>query len=141
MPVLACVAANVPTEKVNMQFLKALLLNIASLAGFWVLGFALVKLAERSSSPALLAGAGQLIAAAVACAVSWRVGAIVSAYILGIAGAASAAELIMHSIYGPHTVQGAPTHFAVFAASIAGTAVGAYFYRVQHRHVVETRSA
>jgi hypothetical protein len=97
-----------------------LLVNLGAFAAFWLLLFVTVRVSDG------LAGreAVMMMATAAAVALAAWLRARVVALFLAAMLAFNLAELLAHSIWGQHAVQGGPTHFAVMGAGVFGVIFG-----------------
>lgn len=108
--------------------LRSLVLNVAILAGFWLLGFAIVQVSQRTGI-VWLAGTGQFAAAILGLLAAMRFNARFAAPLLLVFAVFSFAELSIHTTFGLRALQGGPRHFAVLIAATLGVITGSRFMR------------
>ncbi|HEX6048473.1 MAG TPA: hypothetical protein VFZ21_04370, partial [Gemmatimonadaceae bacterium] len=108
---------------------KAVTINVLAFAVFWVVlsSFSRVSAALDLSWPAN--HAGNILANLFGVGVALRLRARVTGIVLGVTAAAQLAGYIMHLIFGIQSVQGGPTHWALFLAGLLGIALGALLMR------------
>jgi hypothetical protein len=116
------------------RFGKATGINLAVLAGFWVLSFALVQLARLVSDHWISSAIAIAAAAGVGIVVSRRVDArLAQVLLLGVV-AWMLAEAAAHVAFGIRSVQGGETHLTVMTASILGALLGFFGATTRRPH-------
>ena len=109
-------------------------INLAVLAGFWVLSLALVQLARLVSDHWITSTIAVTAAACVAIVVSRRVDArLAQVLLLGVV-AWMVAEAAAHTAFGIRSVQGGETHLTVMTASILGALLGFFGATTRRPH-------
>jgi hypothetical protein len=91
----------------------------------WTIGLAFVQFGERVLGGWPASEAGQFVSCVLGVGIAWRLRAPIVTYFFAAMAAFSGSELAIHFYYGIHTVQGAPTHFAVIGSALLGVALGA----------------
>ncbi|HYI09474.1 MAG TPA: hypothetical protein VEK57_10425 [Thermoanaerobaculia bacterium] len=104
----------------------SMLLNVAAFAAFWIVSFLLIQIAERLLGGWPVTSFAQIAGCAIGVILAIRLEARIMAYFLAGMGAYSISELLIHSVYGIRSAQGAPTHFAVMGAAVLGIMFGAF---------------
>lgn len=104
---------------------KALILNLAVLAGFLAAEYLLVQGAKRFGGAWQTVDLAMLAGCLAGGAIAVKLHARLMAYVIAAFAAVFTAELGIHLYYGIRAAQGAPTHFAVLASGVLGVALGA----------------
>ena|ERR1700741_5126495 len=106
------------------EVLRVTIANLAPLALMWIVGFVLVQTVQRSSGPATLAEAGQLVAIIIGAGLAWKLQGRVALFLLAIFFAEVGSLAIAHTFYGVLRVNGGPVQMAILIASALGVIVG-----------------
>lgn len=103
-----------------------LFVNLGALAAFWLLLFFTARVTGGFSGREVT----QMLATGAAVGLAVWLRARIVALFLAAMLAFNVAELVAHSIWGQHAVQGGPTHFAVMGAGVFGVlfGVGVHWY-------------
>jgi hypothetical protein len=117
------------------RFGLVVLVNVIPLAAMWLLGFALMRIAERFSAPATLKETAILFSIVVGAALAWKIKGRVALFLLAIFFAEQGSLLIAHLYYSVDRVNGGPVQFAILLASGLGVIMGAVTNR---RRIVAT---
>ena len=102
---------------------------VGVLAVTWTLGFAFVQFGQRALGGWPASEIGELLACIAGTTLAIALRARLAAYLCAAMVAFSAAELIIHGVYGLRAAQGAPTHFAVMLAAMLAVVSGATLAR------------
>lgn len=113
-------------QEVRMVNRQVAALGRNALAGVicWILGYGVVRLAQRVLGGWQVTDLGLLLVCAVGVFIALRLRARVMAYFLAAMSAVFVSEFAIHVYYGIRAAQGAPTHFAVMGAGILGVILG-----------------
>src|SRR5882757_6720399 len=109
--------------------LRVVLANLAPLALMWIIGFGLMRIAERYAAPVSLKEAGTLFGIVVGAGLAWKLRARVALFLLAVFFAEVGSLLIAHLYYRVDRVNGGPVQMAILLASVLGVIVGSVINR------------
>lgn len=115
--------------------LRTIVANVAPLALMWIIGFVLMRIAERFAAPASLKEAGTLFGIVVGAGLAWRLQGRVALFLLAVFFAEVGSLLLAHLYYSVDRVNGGPVQMAILIASVLGVIVGSVTNR---RRIVAT---
>jgi len=103
----------------------AVAVNLAPLALMWLLGFALMRIAEGFSAPGTVRESTVLFGIVAGALLASKIKARVALFLLAIFFAEQGSLLIAHLYYGFACVNGGPVQVAILLASGLGVIMGA----------------
>ena len=103
---------------------RTIVANVAPLALMWIIGFVLMRIAERFSTPAALKDTAILFGIVVGGAVAWKLQGRVALFLLAIFFAEIGSLALAHTFYRVDRVNGGPVQMAILIASALGVILG-----------------
>jgi hypothetical protein len=109
--------------------LHATVANLVPLVVMWLIGFALMRVAEHYAAPATLKETGTLFAIILGAGLAWRLRGRIALFLLAVFFAEIGSLLVAHLVYRVDRVNGGPVQAAILVASLLGVAVGSLINR------------